>query len=166
MGIWNKYWYPIKTETALKCMKDLVGTGPSQEPEALISASGWGENNPYNMLLYHLVGKVFWGNHLTVWSSHRFVYFIGCVSFNRFFKCFGQACGMQKFPGQEMNLHHGSDPSHSSANARSLTYWATREVWVFSFVCFFVFKGCAWDYESNWSFSHQPTPQLTAMPDP
>ena len=32
----------------------------------------------------------------------------------------GRACGMRKFPGQ------GSNPSHSSGNARSLTWWAPR----------------------------------------
>ena len=35
---------------------------------------------------------------------------------------FGCACGMQKLPGQ------GSNWSHSSENARSLTRWVTREL--------------------------------------
>ena len=38
---------------------------------------------------------------------------------------FGCAHNMQKFWGQESNL------SHSSDNARSLTHWATRELWNF-----------------------------------
>ena len=35
---------------------------------------------------------------------------------------------MWKFPGQGSNLHHRSDPSHSSDNTRSLTHQATREL--------------------------------------
>ena len=35
---------------------------------------------------------------------------------------------MQKFSGQGLNPHHGSDPGHSSDNARSLTYCATKEL--------------------------------------
>ena len=48
--------------------------------------------------------------------------------------------GMQKFPGQGVNL------SHSSDNARSLTCWATRQVWdtyfyhLHSFFFSFLFK--------------------------
>ena len=36
--------------------------------------------------------------------------------------------GMWKFPGQRWNLRHSSD------NARSLTHWATRELWEVFFV--------------------------------
>ena len=39
-----------------------------------------------------------------------------------FFFFFGHACG------QGSNLHHRSDPSHSSVNARSLTHGAIREL--------------------------------------
>ena len=34
----------------------------------------------------------------------------------------GHTCDMQKFPGQELNLHHSSDLSHCSDNVRSLTH--------------------------------------------
>ena len=40
---------------------------------------------------------------------------------------FGYAHGIQDFPGQERNLHH-CDLNHSSDNAWSLIYWATREL--------------------------------------
>ena len=36
--------------------------------------------------------------------------------------------GLQKLPGQRLNLHHGSDPRHSSDNTRSLTHCAIREL--------------------------------------
>ena len=50
-----------------------------------------------------------------------------------FYFIFGCTCSMQKFPGQGSNLHHSSDPNHSSYNARSITHQATREfqVWFF-----------------------------------
>ena len=35
---------------------------------------------------------------------------------------FGHASGMQKFSGQGSKFYHGSDPSHSSGNAKSLTH--------------------------------------------
>ena len=41
---------------------------------------------------------------------------------------FGQACGMQKFPVQGSNLHHSSDPSHSSDNDGSFNSWATKKL--------------------------------------
>ena len=34
---------------------------------------------------------------------------------------FGHTYGAWKFPGQELNLHHSSNPSRSSDNFRSLT---------------------------------------------
>ena len=40
---------------------------------------------------------------------------------------FHHAHGMQKFPGQGLNLHHGSNPSYSSDNTGSFTCWVTRE---------------------------------------
>ena len=40
---------------------------------------------------------------------------------------------MQKFPGQELNPCHSSDPSCCSDNARTLTYCVTREL----LVCFY-----------------------------
>lgn len=46
---------------------------------------------------------------------------------------FGCIHGMGEFLGQGSNLSHSSDPSHSSDKARSLTCWATREVWYISF---------------------------------
>ena len=44
------------------------------------------------------------------------------ISFFFSFFVFGYTHGKQKFPGQ------GSNPWHSSNNARSLTHWATREL--------------------------------------
>ena len=41
---------------------------------------------------------------------------------------FGHTGGRQKFPGQGSNLHHSSNPSHTSNNAGSLTWSATREL--------------------------------------
>ena len=35
---------------------------------------------------------------------------------------------MQKFPSQELNLNHSSDPSCSSDNAGSLTQCTTKEL--------------------------------------
>ena len=46
---------------------------------------------------------------------------------NIFFFFFACACGMWKFPGQELNLPHSSDRSYSSDNAGSPTLCATRE---------------------------------------
>ena len=39
---------------------------------------------------------------------------------------FGHAHGMYNFQGQRLNWCHGSDPSHCSDNAGSLTHWATK----------------------------------------
>lgn len=39
----------------------------------------------------------------------------------------GCVCGMQKFPGQESNLYHSSDPCHLSDSTRSLPCCTTRE---------------------------------------
>ena len=44
------------------------------------------------------------------------------------------AHGIQKFLGQESNLHHSSDLRHKSDNSRSLTCWATRELPVLQFL--------------------------------
>lgn len=41
------------------------------------------------------------------------------------------ACGMWKFPGQELNLHHRNDSSHCSDNTGSLTYMPQRNSWFF-----------------------------------
>ena len=40
----------------------------------------------------------------------------------------GGSYSMWKFPGQGSNSCHSSDPSHSSDNAGSLAFWATREL--------------------------------------
>ena len=50
------------------------------------------------------------------------------VSFFKKNFIFGCACSMWKFPDQGSNLHHSSDPSHCSDNARSLTSCPTREL--------------------------------------
>ena len=41
---------------------------------------------------------------------------------------FGPSLGMQKFPGQGLDMHHSSNTSHSSDNAGSSTCWAIREL--------------------------------------
>jgi len=46
-----------------------------------------------------------------------------------FFFFFFQTHGMWKFPGQESNLHHSSDPSHSSDNTRSITARSPGNSW-------------------------------------
>ena len=45
-----------------------------------------------------------------------------------FFFFFVFVSSMKKFLGQESNMRHSSDPSHSSDNTKSLTHWATREL--------------------------------------
>ena len=40
----------------------------------------------------------------------------------------GHDYGMWKFPGQQWNLRHSCNQSHSSDKARSLTHWARREL--------------------------------------
>ena len=53
------------------------------------------------------------------------------------FPFFGCAWGMWKFLGQELNMHHNSDLSHSSDNARPLTCWTTGELLAYIFLfCF------------------------------
>lgn len=49
------------------------------------------------------------------------------------FVFFGPAHDMWKFPGKGLNLRHGSNMSHYSDNARSLTPCATWEFKVVSF---------------------------------
>ena len=44
-----------------------------------------------------------------------------CVRTSQYLFFFGLALGVVKFPGQGLNLHHRSDLSHCSVNARSLT---------------------------------------------
>lgn len=45
-----------------------------------------------------------------------------------FYFIFFHVCGMFKFPGRSLNLHHSSDPNHCSSNATSLTSCATGEL--------------------------------------
>ena len=45
-----------------------------------------------------------------------------------FFLSFGWTYVTRKFPGQELNLHHSTDPSSCSVNVGSLTHCATREL--------------------------------------
>ena len=45
-----------------------------------------------------------------------------------FYFLFGSIPAMGKFPSQGLNLHHSSDPSCCSDNARSLTHCAMREL--------------------------------------
>ena len=40
---------------------------------------------------------------------------------------FGHACGMWKFLGQEMNLHHSSDPGHCSDNGHKVIPWNFKQ---------------------------------------
>ena len=52
------------------------------------------------------------------------------------FFLFGHACSRWKFLDQESNLHYDSNLSYSSDNVRALTHCATREIWVYLFLCF------------------------------
>lgn len=54
------------------------------------------------------------------------------------FVVFGHAHDKQKFQDRGLNLHHYSNQSHSNNNARSLNWWATRDVQEtegFNFMC-------------------------------
>ena len=69
---------------------------------------------------------------ISLFSLVFFVVVVACF----FFVFLGHTCRMQKFLGQGLNLHHSSDPSHSSDIARSLTYWAARELPIVYFLEF------------------------------
>ena len=53
-----------------------------------------------------------------------FFFFFFFFLFSFFLFC---TCGVWKFLGQGLNLHHSSDPGHCSDN-RFLTHWARREL--------------------------------------
>ena len=88
--------------------------------------------------LFVLTKKVKWRvffhlSYNTFFSSFTLCVFYLSVGFFFFFSFFGwdrnnSAQGVQKFPGQELNLHHSSDPSCCSDNAGSLTHSTTREL--------------------------------------
>ena len=84
---------------------------------------------------------------------------------------FGHANGTWNFLGQGSNLHHSSELSHSSDNARSLTHWAPRECqnetfeglrgeWEF----FFSWPCSTWSCQIHASVATCAT--AAAMPDP
>ena len=60
---------------------------------------------------------------LILWRGKKFN---KCALF--YFIYFGHACSMQKFPGQGLNPHHSSDPSHSDDNTRCSTCRTTRKL--------------------------------------
>ena len=88
------------------------------------------------VLIYWLLDptqSTFWIHFLHFVLGHRFSYFPNLVSspirYLFFFFLFGGCThSMWKLLGQGSNLHHCSDSSHSSDNARSFTCWATREL--------------------------------------
>ena len=85
-------------------------------------------------------------------------------SFFFFFFFFGCACGMWKFPGQGLNLCHGSDPGFCNDSARNLTHCATRELCKILLFFFFLFEATCdiWkflDQGQNWSCSCWPMAQ-------
>ena len=69
---------------------------------------------------------------------------VSCWTFYLFIFCLTP--GMWKFPDQELNSHHSSDPSHCSDNAGSLIHWATTELsgcWIL-FRRAFIWYLCLW----------------------
>lgn len=77
----------------------------------------------YNPILLYFLSQI-----VPVWTPFLFllIFFLKSSNSNVFyfvlFVVFGHACCMQKFLGQGSNLCHSSD------NAGSLIYWATREL--------------------------------------
>ena len=63
-----------------------------------------------------------------VWCFEWWVIDKWLKSFESLFLFFGQACGMQMFPGQGLDLCHSCNQSHSSDIAGALMDWATREL--------------------------------------
>ena len=95
---------------------------PNQNPpcvafasECLLSFCFQGWLAPFCLFLEFSQSLLFSHRQLFTWDHCVPLFFI-----------FGHAPGMLKFSGQQSNLHHISDPSHSSDNARSLNHWAAR----------------------------------------
>ena len=63
-----------------------------------------------------------------IWAVGRVCVLFPMILLLLLFFFFGCICGMQKYPGQGLTLHHSWDPCHSSDNARSLTDCATRDL--------------------------------------
>ena len=59
----------------------------------------------------------------------------------QFLSFFGHIHVMWIFLGQGLNLCHSSDPSHSSDNTGSLTYYTTRKLWNFFFYSIYLSSG-------------------------
>ena len=67
---------------------------------------------------YNHINKNYYSRIEGPWNGfpHRMIFF------------FGHACGLQKLPGQGLNLHHSSIQSRISDNSGSLACWTTREL--------------------------------------
>ena len=74
-------------------------------------------------------------SHLFLLLIHKnCIVFLLSIPFSNFIYLFFfcHICTMWKFLGQMLNQHNSSNLSHSSDTARSLTSWATRELFHFS----------------------------------
>ena len=78
-----------------------------------------------------------------LFSSFLFLFFFFFFFFFVLF-CFGHPWSMQKFQGQESNLCHSSDLSHSSGNVGSLTHWATMELIILVSLCMLYYSWSPW----------------------
>ena len=80
-----------------------------------------------------------------------------------FVVCFGHSCGMWKFPGQGSNPCHSSDPGLCTDNARSLIYYAIREL---PFLILSIFKSCTAVtiiYSKAFALPQKETPNLLVV---
>lgn len=80
---------------------------------------------------YNHINKNYYSRIEGPWNGfpHRMIFF------------FGHACGLQKLPGQGLNLHHSSIQSRISDNSGSLACWTTRELLKVIFWLFFLWSG-------------------------
>ena len=68
---------------------------------------------------------------------NRALYLFMCIKWTVVWVCFlrfwGHTCGMWKFQGHGLNLHHSGDLCHSCSNTRSLTHCTIWELpnWIF-----------------------------------
>ena len=95
-----------------------------------------------------------WLNNIPLYEWPRFVYpFFTWWTFEGLFILFCHICGKWKFPSQGSKFHHSIDPSYSSDNARSLTHWATRELWIFGSFHPCGCERCCYKYScTSWGF--------------
>ena len=76
---------------------------------------------------------------------------------------FGHTHGMQKFPGQGLNLSHSRNLSHCSDNTGCSTQWTTRKLWEKCFLapshrdtfayCLWLLSHCSSTVEELWRYA-------------